>query len=121
MTVGGAIAADVHGKNHHQVGSLGNFILELRLLLADGSEVICSPQQMPDLFWATIGGMGLTGVITAARIQLCAFRPPLFRSTIDEHAISTKRCAFLPKKIISTNTRWPGSIVWPKAVRWVAA
>jgi decaprenylphospho-beta-D-ribofuranose 2-oxidase len=70
VTVGGAIAADVHGKNHHQVGSLGNFTLELRLLLADGSEVTCSPQQMPDLFWATIGGMGLTGVITAARIQL---------------------------------------------------
>lgn len=70
VTVGGAIAADVHGKNHHQVGSFGNFVLEMRMLLADGSEVLCSPNQQPDLFWATIGGMGLTGCILGARIQL---------------------------------------------------
>ena len=87
VTVGGAIAADVHGKNHHQVGSLGNFILELRMLLADGAEVVCSPQQLPDLFWATIGGMGLTGVIIAARIQLSrvptAFAAVDYRRTRD--------------------------------------
>jgi FAD/FMN-containing dehydrogenase len=70
VTVGGAIAADVHGKNHHQVGSLGRFVLELRMLLANGTEVVCSPSQRADLFWATVGGMGLTGFILSARIQL---------------------------------------------------
>jgi decaprenylphospho-beta-D-ribofuranose 2-oxidase len=70
VTVGGAIAADVHGKNHHQVGSFGRFVLQLRLLLSDGSEVVCSPQERSEIFWATIGGMGLTGIITTARIQL---------------------------------------------------
>jgi decaprenylphospho-beta-D-ribofuranose 2-oxidase len=70
VTVGGAIAADVHGKNHHQVGSLGRFIHNLQMLLADGSEVACSPSERPELFWATIGGMGLTGFIRSARMQL---------------------------------------------------
>jgi len=70
VTVGGAIAADVHGKNHHQVGSLGCFVLDLRMLLADGSQVVCSPSQRAELFWATVGGMGLTGFILSARIQL---------------------------------------------------
>jgi len=70
VTVGGAIAADVHGKNHHQVGSLGKFVLDLRLLLADGSEIVCSPSERAELFWATIGGMGLTGFILSARMQL---------------------------------------------------
>jgi decaprenylphospho-beta-D-ribofuranose 2-oxidase len=70
VTVGGAIAADVHGKNHHQVGSLGNFIQEFDLLLADGSVALCSRTQRPELFWATIGGMGLTGCIIRARMQL---------------------------------------------------
>lgn len=70
VTIGGAIAADIHGKNHHRDGSFGRFVLDLRLLLADGKEVRCSPQERSELFWATVGGMGLTGCITSARIQL---------------------------------------------------
>lgn len=70
VTIGGAIAADVHGKNHHAVGSIGNFILDLDLLTASGSTLRCSPQENADIFWATVGGMGLTGVITRARLQL---------------------------------------------------
>src|SRR5262249_21269080 len=70
VTIGGAIAADVHGKNHHRVGSFGRFVHELQLLLANGEEVKCSPSAHPELFWATVGGMGLTGCITRARIQL---------------------------------------------------
>ncbi len=70
VTLGGAIAADVHGKNHHVDGTFGRWVQRLNLLLADGSECECSPLEHPELFWATIGGMGLTGVIVEAELQL---------------------------------------------------
>jgi len=70
VTVGGAIAADIHGKNHHIAGSFGNHILSLDLLFADGQVRTLSPHQDPEKFWATVGGMGLTGVILRARVQL---------------------------------------------------
>ena len=70
VTVGGAIAADVHGKNHHRDGSLGNFIDDFSLLGADGAVRVCSRHENSELFWATLGGMGLTGVILEASIML---------------------------------------------------
>ena len=70
VTAGGAIAADVHGKNHHQAGSFSNFVLDLDLLTAEGQLLMCSRERQPDVFGATAGGMGLTGFITRARIQL---------------------------------------------------
>ena len=70
ITIGGAIAADVHGKNHHHDGSFGNFILSLDLLLATGETLRCSPQSNARVFWATVGGMGLTGIILRARLRL---------------------------------------------------
>ncbi|HEX5356127.1 MAG TPA: FAD-binding oxidoreductase [Aquabacterium sp.] len=70
VTVGGAIANDVHGKNHHVAGSFGNHVLQLELLRSDGTRRVCSPQQHTDWFAATIGGLGLTGLITWAEIQL---------------------------------------------------
>lgn len=70
VTVGGAIAADVHGKNHHRVGSFGNFVEWIDLLVADGSVVRCSRSAEPELFFATLGGMGLTGLILAAAFRL---------------------------------------------------
>jgi decaprenylphospho-beta-D-ribofuranose 2-oxidase len=72
VTVGGAIAADVHGKNHHRAGSFSNFVTDLELLTPAGDRVECSPEQAPEVFWATVGGMGLTGFITRARIRLRA-------------------------------------------------
>ena len=69
-TLGGCIAADVHGKNHHIDGTMGNFVDELEMLLADGSQVRCSRTENADLFRATLGGMGLTGFIYAARLRL---------------------------------------------------
>lgn len=69
-TLGGCVAADVHGKNHHKNGTLSSYIHELTLVLADGSFKKCSKTQEPELFWATVGGMGLTGIITEAVIEL---------------------------------------------------
>ncbi len=70
VTIGGAIAADIHGKNHHLHGSFCDHLMGLKLVLASGESVECSPDNNPELFHATCGGMGLTGVVTEASIQL---------------------------------------------------
>ncbi len=70
VSVGGAIANDVHGKNHHLRGTFGCHIRQLELLRSDGQRLICSTQNHADYFAATVGGLGLTGLITWAEIQL---------------------------------------------------
>lgn len=70
VTVGGAIANDVHGKNHHARGSFGNHVRSLELLRSDGSRRVCSPTHGAEWFRATVGGLGLTGLVTWAELQL---------------------------------------------------
>lgn len=70
ITVGGAVSSDVHGKNHHVDGSFSHHIVEMDVLLPNGELLTCSPMQYPDLFQATCGGMGLTGLITRVRFRL---------------------------------------------------
>ena len=77
VTVGGAIANDVHGKNHHRQGSFGNHVLQFELLRSDGSRTICSPTENADWFEATIGGLGLTGAITWVDLRLRRIDGPL--------------------------------------------
>lgn len=70
ITVGGAVGSDVHGKNHHVDGSFSNHIVEMELVLANGNTKVCSPGKNPELFEATCGGMGLTGLITRVKFRL---------------------------------------------------
>ncbi len=70
VTVGGAIANDVHGKNHHVLGSFGDHVRHLTLLRTNGETIECGPHQRSDWFAATVGGVGLTGIITQAELQL---------------------------------------------------
>jgi FAD/FMN-containing dehydrogenase len=70
VTVGGAIANDVHGKSHHVFGSFGDHVQRIKLTRTDGVIIECGPDLLPDWFSATVGGIGLTGVITQADIQL---------------------------------------------------
>ena len=70
VTVGGAIANDIHGKNHHVAGTFGRHVLRFEVVRSDGNRFVCSPVENPEWFAATIGGMGLTGLITWAEIHL---------------------------------------------------
>lgn len=70
VTLGGAVANDIHGKNHHRRGTFGCHVISLGLLRSDGNEYNCSPSRNPGLFSATIGGMGLTGLITSVSLRL---------------------------------------------------
>jgi decaprenylphospho-beta-D-ribofuranose 2-oxidase len=70
VTLGGCVAADIHGKNHHVDGTFGNHVREMELILADGSHRRCSPIHDAGLFWGTVGGMGLTGIISEVTLQL---------------------------------------------------
>ena len=70
VSVGGAIANDIHGKNHHSGGTFGCHVLRFKLLRSDGQQIICSPTENGELFSATIGGLGLTGLILWAEFKL---------------------------------------------------
>ncbi len=76
VTVGGAIANDVHGKNHHRAGTFGCHVSRFELLRSDGARLVCSPAENQALFGATIGGLGLTGVIVAAELKLKRIASP---------------------------------------------
>lgn len=70
ISVGGAIASDVHGKNHHAEGCFSEYVISFSLLNENGEVLICSRTENTDKFWATIGGMGLTGIILSAKFKL---------------------------------------------------
>jgi len=83
VSVGGAIANDVHGKNHHKAGTFGCHVVRFKLLRSNGERLVCSPTQNTELFQATIGGLGLTGMILWAEIRL----KPIVNPYIDMESI----------------------------------
>ena len=70
ISVGGAIASDVHGKNHHAEGCFSEYVIEFKLMIENGDIIVCSREENSDKFWATIGGMGLTGIVLSAKFKL---------------------------------------------------
>lgn len=77
VTIGGALANDVHGKNHHGAGTFGCHVRAFELMRSDGHRLLCAPDVNPGLFSATIGGLGLTGLVTQITLQLVPIRSTL--------------------------------------------
>jgi FAD/FMN-containing dehydrogenase len=83
VTVGGAVANDVHGKNHHRLGTFGDHVLNLSLVRSDGEKIDCGPGSNADWFTATVGGMGLTGFVASVQLKL----RPVMSSWLDVESI----------------------------------
>jgi FAD/FMN-containing dehydrogenase len=109
VTVGGAIANDVHGKNHHVAGTFGEHVRCLQLVRSDGETVGCGPGERADLFAATIGGLGLTGLIVVAELQLRATAGPWLES-------ETVAFEGLPNFFALSDESEPG---WEHTVSWI--
>lgn len=108
VTLGGIVAADVHGKNHHSAGSFGAHLLSLRLRVGDGRIVECSREQEPELFRATIGGMGLTGHILEVAFRLAPIASPWI-------AMESERIDNIEQfvdRLKATSAEWPHTMGW---------
>jgi decaprenylphospho-beta-D-ribofuranose 2-oxidase len=106
VTVGGAIAADVHGKNHHVAGSFGDWVRSLDLLTGDGQLRTLTPGDAG--FWATVGGMGLTGIVLRATLAVQATQTAWF-------VVDTERAENLDDlmaRLSSDDDRYPYSVAW---------
>ena len=108
VTIGGAIAADVHGKNHHVAGSFARHVPWLDLLLPDGQERRVGPADDPPLFWATAGGMGLTGIILRAAIKLTRVQTSRLRVDTVRTADIDQALAYLAE----TDDSYSYSVAW---------
>ena len=105
ITIGGAIASDVHGKNHHVEGCFSSCVQEFKLMLPNGEIKICSSLENEELFKATCGGMGLTGVILDAKISLKKINSKYIKQTtiktknLKETFEAFEKYAYLPYSI----------------------
>ncbi len=108
VTLGGMVACDVHGKNHHVDGTFGRHVRALTVRAGSGHVVSCSPQEQPDLFWATIGGMGLTGPILDVTVQLARVPSPWI---FEERECVPNIDAFV-SALESAQASWPMTAGW---------
>jgi decaprenylphospho-beta-D-ribofuranose 2-oxidase len=109
VTLGGMVAADVHGKNHHRAGCFGNHVRALRMRVADGRIVECSREVEPDLFRATVGGMGLTGHILEVEF-------PLIRVPSPWIVMESERIEDIDRFIAGLKAAGPA---WPYTLGWI--
>ena len=107
VTVGGMVAADVHGKNHHRDGTFGAYVESLTLAGADGTIRMCSRTENADLFRATLGGMGLTGVILSVRFRL---RPIETAFVMAETLVASDLDETMA--LFEASRDWPYSVAW---------
>lgn len=107
VTVGGALASDVHGKNHHVKGTFSDHVLWFDLLLHHGEIIRCSKTENTDLFKLTCGGMGLTGVI----LKVCFQLSPIETSYIRQESTKAKNLDEI-MKIFETESHWSNSVAW---------
>ncbi len=108
VTLGGCVASDVHGKNHHRDGSFGEHVERLRLRVADGRIIECSPEQESELFYATIGGMGLTGHILEVELSLSEIPSPWIWQEVERF----DSLASLLPSLKAASEDWPFSVAW---------
>jgi FAD/FMN-containing dehydrogenase len=107
ITIGGAIASDVHGKNHHVDGTFARHVDRIELLLGNGDRVVASPRQERALFQATCGGMGLTGVILSAAIQLKPIRgSDIIETTVKAPSLDAVLDAFEENATAAYSVAW---------------
>jgi decaprenylphospho-beta-D-ribofuranose 2-oxidase len=110
VTVGGAIGSDIHGKNHHSAGSFGNHVVSMELLTADGQVRTLTPDgEESALFWATVGGMGLTGVILRATVRLKQVQSAYFIVDNDRTADLDETLALFSD---GSDSRYDYSMAW---------
>lgn len=108
VTLGGMVAADVHGKNHHAEGTFGAHVKSLVLRVADSRIIECSPSSEPDLFWATVGGMGLTGHILEVEFGMHAIPSPW----IFEERLRLRNVDALVRALKDSAADWPFTVGW---------
>jgi decaprenylphospho-beta-D-ribofuranose 2-oxidase len=108
VTLGGMVAADVHGKNHHVAGCFGQHVHALKIRVADGRIVTCSRTEYADLFFATIGGMGLTGHILEVRFRLERVPSPW----IDQEVLRVPNIDAFIEALKSSAAAWPMTMGW---------
>lgn len=107
VTLGGAVANDVHGKNHHVAGCFGRHVRKLALWRSDRGLIECCPEEEPELFRATIGGLGLTGIMLWVELALLPVRSSLM--TVENHRFDGLDGFF---RLSGESAGWPYTVAW---------
>jgi decaprenylphospho-beta-D-ribofuranose 2-oxidase len=108
VTLGGMVASDIHGRNHHVAGTFGSHVRSLRMRVGDGRVLTCSREEHPDLFRATLGGMGLTGHILDVEVQLKRVDSPWIYE--ESERLPTLEQVFA--KLREASASWPMTVAW---------
>lgn len=108
VTLGGAVANDIHGKNHHRAGTFGNHVTQFGLVRSNGESLTCSPSTNPELFQATIGGLGLTGLIVWVEIRLTKIASPF----LNTHSIKFENLDEFMAISHETDSLFDYSVAW---------